>query len=144
LLVQEVFSEDFQQNDFYVFYNFYLNPAFKGTGAIMNNKKGYSLIELMVIILILGVLATVAIPTFLKYIRKAKTAEAEDKVSLIYRSAVSYFGSEQVTREGKAVGNMFPVSADPTPGENLCCNSDDGRCDPKKKLMMETNCGIKT
>jgi len=101
---------------------------------MIKNKKGFTLIELMIVIVILGILAAVAIPAFLKYIKKAKTAEAEDKVSLIYRSAVSYFSSEQVTRGSKAaaVGRQFPATAGPSPAAGSCCTTgDDKKCDPQ-------------
>lgn len=109
---------------------------------MIKNKKGFTLIELMIVIVILGILAAVAIPAFLKYIKKAKTAEAEDKVSLIYRSAVSYFGSEQVTRGSKAaaLGRQFPATADATPGENACCTGGglDKKCDPNNTYVGAT------
>ena len=39
--------------------------------------RGFTLIELMIVVAILGILAVVAIPAFVRYMRVAKTAEQD-------------------------------------------------------------------
>jgi type IV pilus assembly protein PilA len=95
--------------------------------------KGFTLIELMIVVVILGVLAAVAIPAFLKYIRRAKTSEAEEKLSGIFRSSSSYFSQEQADRDATAVAipSQFPDPGGPTPAAcPVCAGEDDGRCTP--------------
>lgn len=104
--------------------------------------KGFTLIELMIVVVILGVLAAVAIPAFIKYIRRAKTSEAEDKISEMFRSAVAYFTAEQVTRgvSGDALPPQFPGSVGPDPGDSCTYCSDtfvDGRCDPETYIAAD-------
>jgi type IV pilus assembly protein PilA len=92
---------------------------------------GFTLIELMIVVVILGVLAAVAIPAFIKYIRRAKTSEAEDKLSEMFRSATSYFTQENVAQGAAAAAlrPQFPESQDITPGEcTECASNADGRC----------------
>lgn len=96
--------------------------------------KGFTLIELMIVVVILGVLAAVAIPAFIKYIRRAKTSEAEDKISEMFRSSVAYFTQENVQRGAgmDALNPQFPVTQALTPDGDctVCAAEDDGRCDP--------------
>ena len=54
-------------------------------------EKGFTLIELMVVVAIIGILAAVAIPAFMKNARKAKTAEAVTNVKKLYDGARSYY-----------------------------------------------------
>ena len=44
---------------------------------IFRSKKGFTLVELMVVVAIIGVLTSVAIPNFKRYQAKSKTSEAK-------------------------------------------------------------------
>ena len=58
---------------------------------MLKNNKGFTLIELMIVVAIIGILAAIAIPNFRNYQLKAKTSEAKVNLSAIATSQESYF-----------------------------------------------------
>lgn len=77
---------------------------------MLRNRKGFTLIELMIVVAILGILAAVAIPAFLKYIKRSKTSEASMNVRKLYDGSVAYFASEHVTSSGNVIDAQFPAT----------------------------------
>lgn len=100
----------------------------------MNKKaSGFTLIELMVVVAIIGILAAVAIPAFMKYIRRSKTTEATMNVRKMFDSSVTYFTDEHSKRDGTALPRQFPVTEGPTPGnpsEKMCANGSSQKYTP--------------
>ena len=56
-----------------------------------NNSKGFTLIELMIVVAIIGILAAIAIPNFLKYQCKARQSEAKANLGSLRVSQEAYF-----------------------------------------------------
>ena len=50
----------------------------------MMKKRGFTLIELMIVVAIIAFLAIVSVPSFMKFLAKAKRAEAYMNLSSIY------------------------------------------------------------
>jgi len=54
-------------------------------------KKGFTLLELTVVVVIIGILASIGIPTYLKAVEKGRTAEARQILGLIRMSEGVYY-----------------------------------------------------
>ena len=57
----------------------------------VHNQKGFSLTELMIVVAIIGILLTVAVPNFLKYQAKAKQTEARSNLTALHTAEIAYF-----------------------------------------------------
>ena len=77
----------------------------------IHNRKGFTLIELMIVVVIIGILAALAIPRFMQATTKSKQSEAKQLLKQIYtmqrtyRQAQGTYGDDGVTA---AAGGTFP------------------------------------
>jgi type II secretory pathway pseudopilin PulG len=70
----------------------------------------------MMVVAIIGILAAVAIPSVMQYVRKAKTAEATHNLRFIHEGARAYLAVDWAAKDtGEQLNHQFPDTAGPTP-----------------------------
>ena len=89
---------------------------------MLQNRKGFTLIELMIVVAIIGILAAVAIPGFMTYIKNSKTSEAKTNLDAIKKGALAYYEAEHYDETGLTAsskqypntGKLETIGAKPT------------------------------
>lgn len=81
---------------------------------LLKKRSGFTLVELMIVVAILGVLASLAIPAFVGYVRRAKTAEATDNLNKMFKAAASYYSSP-LSAQGISAATEGACTVDSTP-----------------------------
>ena len=79
----------------------------------MLNRKGFTLIELMIVVAIIGILAVVAIPGYMTYIKNSKTSEAKTNLKAIADGALSYYETEHYASDGmSSQTKIYPTATE--------------------------------
>ena len=130
---------------------------------MFKNEKGFSLIELMIVVAIIGILAAIAIPNFQQYQAKSRQSEAKALLSglftaekafhaewLEYSTDFGEIGFEPngnlrynvgfTADEGRTIANYTGRSATSDYATNEHCNAS-ADCD---ESGVDTNCGSST
>jgi type IV pilus assembly protein PilA len=85
-------------------------------------SRGFTLIELMIVVAIIGILAAIAIPNFLRYQLRAKAAELNENVNAIFKAEQAFLNRDQATGQyalfGAPIGagSVALLPANCTPG----------------------------
>ncbi len=83
---------------------------------VLRKKEGFTLIELMIVVAIIGVLAAIAIPAFINYVKRSKTSEAGANLKSLFTGAAAYYQREIWPRGAVAAGTAVAASTNCTVG----------------------------
>jgi len=80
---------------------------------LTKKKSGFTLIELMIVVAILGILAALAIPAFITYVKRSKTGEATTNLGAFYTVASSVYNKE-FSPQGLTLGTAMTNCVGPS------------------------------
>ena len=126
-----------------------------------SNTKGFTLIELMIVIAIIGILAAIAIPNFISYRNKSFCSRTESDASSIAAAIADYFAIpahvDLPTFAQLNSGNGITLSGDNSTGDagttlggdpnstiTITVEDGSGRCPEDYRTAQAANAGTTT
>jgi prepilin-type N-terminal cleavage/methylation domain-containing protein len=107
------------------------------------SKQGFTLIELMIVVAIIGILAAIAIPKFADLINKSKEGATKGSLSSVRSAIQVYYGDNEgwfpadtldvLTAGGKYI-SVIPVAKLPTTG-----HADSATVTPLNTVLLSSN-----
>lgn len=86
----------------------------------------------MIVVAIIGIMSAVAVPAFMKYLKRARVTEAAPNLKKIFDGAKGYYERGAVVdRVGVVQAHTFPASVGITPAAS-CCGQPADKCTDSK------------
>lgn len=81
--------------------------------SVRKNKKGFSLVELIIVIAIMVALIAVMAPAFVKYVQKSRNSALTTAAESLYTAIQTYYGDPDVTPKGGVTATVSATGGDP-------------------------------
>ena len=77
----------------------------------LHSTKGFTLVELMIVVAIIGILAAIAYPSYTEQVRSGRRADAQGALMEASQAMERYYAENGFTYVGAAPGTEFPAQS---------------------------------
>jgi prepilin-type N-terminal cleavage/methylation domain-containing protein len=93
-----------------------------------NRARGFTLIEVMLVVAMIGILCSIAGVAWMRYVKKSRTTEAVGHLQKMWAGSIAYFEADHADHNGLLLDKQFPGDCSTTQIEPDCCTGPMGRC----------------
>lgn len=116
--------------------------------SVRKNKKGFSLVELIIVIAIMVALIAVMAPSFVKYVQKSRDSALATAAESMYTAVQTYYGDPDVAPQGvgsiivKTSTETAPIVIVQGSGDDKLNDSDFGEIKNLAGVDLSKNMGV--
>ena len=82
---------------------------------MLRNEKGFTLIEIIAVLVILGILAAVAVPRYISMMDQSRISAAQSAIAEVKSQCSNYYASQMLTGNGTTTVGAVLTSITATP-----------------------------